>query len=60
MFQRDAIFDKVTFKRGHRGGAGDASPHQTKRGVDTTLDFIANHRQKYFCTAHQKLTCVNN
>jgi len=27
-------------------------PHQTKRGVDMTLDFIETHRQKYFCTAH--------
>jgi len=33
-------------------GAGDAFPHQTWRGVDMTLDFIENHRQKCFCTAH--------
>jgi len=38
--------------RGHRGCAGDASPHQTERGVDMTLDFIENHRQIKFCTAH--------
>jgi len=27
-------------------------PHQSKRGIDMTLDFIENHGQKYFCTAH--------
>ena len=32
----------VPCRRGHRGGAGDASPHQTQRGVDTTLDFIVD------------------
>jgi len=31
--------------------AGDASPHQTKKCVDMTFDFIENHHQKYFCTA---------
>jgi len=39
-------------RRGHRGDVGDASPYQTQRGVDMILDFIENHRQKYFCTAH--------
>ena len=34
------------------GDGGDASPHQIERGLDMTLDFIENHRQKYFCTAH--------
>ena len=38
-----------------RSGAdtgGDESPYQTERDVDMTLDFIENHRQQYFCTAH--------
>ena len=41
--------------RTQRGDAGYASAHQTYRGVDMTLDFIENHRQKYFCTAHYSL-----
>ena len=32
--------------------ASPASPHQTNKGVDMTLDFIENHRQIHFCTAH--------
>jgi len=31
---------------------GMQPPHQTYRGVDMTLNFIENHRQKYFCSAH--------
>jgi len=34
------------------GMHGMHSPHQTKRGIDMTLDFIENYRKKYFCTAH--------
>jgi len=30
-------------RRGHRGDAGDASPHQTQKGADMTFDFIENH-----------------
>jgi len=36
-------------RRGHKGGnSGYASPHQTYRGVDMTLDFIERHRQNIF------------
>jgi len=36
--------------RADTGGrdAGDASPHQTSRGFEMTLDFIENHRQNIF------------
>jgi len=33
------------------GMQGMHPPHQTKRGVGMTLDFIETHRRKYFCTA---------
>jgi len=40
-------------RRGHRGGRRGCIPtHQAYRGVDMTLNFIENHRQKYFCPAH--------
>jgi len=39
---------RVSTRRGHRADAEDASPHQTKRGIDMALDFIENHRQNIF------------
>jgi len=40
---------EIHTRREHKGDGGDASPppdHQ--RGVDMTIDFIENRRQKYF------------
>jgi len=34
------------------GMQGMHPPHQTWSGADMTLDFIENHRQKYFYSLH--------
>jgi len=43
---RSVSFEKTRGTGAETGGdAGDASPHQTQKGVDMTLDFIENNRQ---------------
>ena len=51
------IYDKrcLVRARTQRGGCkGSIAPHQIYRGVDMTLDFIENHRQKLNCTFLRK------
>jgi len=42
------------------GDVGDASPPPDPKKCWHDIDFIENHRQKYFCTAHYSLKDAKN